>query len=212
MTRIEALTLIGGLSETSKMPGKSYGLPTANCMTGHKLAQQPGTICSMCYANRGHYVTFAHAVLPAQNRRLASLSNPLWVDAMIIALATESWFRWNDSGDIQSVEHLDKIMQVAKRTFWCRHWLATRERKMLKIWLADNVVPENMVVRISATYSDVPVKFLTPLIVPGVCKSNVHNLKKPVGQECPAPKQFNKCDTCRACWDREIETISYHQH
>ena len=157
-------------------------------------------------------MTFARNVLPAQNRRLASINDPLWIDSMVIALATEQWFRWNDSGDVQSVEHLGKIMEVARRTFWCRHWLATRERKMLKIWLADNVVPENMVVRISATYPDIPVKLLTPLIAPGVCKSNVHAAKTPVGYECPAPTQFSKCDTCRMCWDREVPAVSYHQH
>lgn len=33
MRKTIALKLVGGLSDTSKMPGLSFGLPTANCKT-----------------------------------------------------------------------------------------------------------------------------------------------------------------------------------
>lgn len=37
MRKVIALKLVGGLSDTSKMPGLSFGLPTATCLTGSKL-------------------------------------------------------------------------------------------------------------------------------------------------------------------------------
>lgn len=209
MKKSIALKLIGGLGNVSKMPGSSYGLPTAECVTGSELAKIEGTICNKCYAKRGFYAKFAYTVVPAQYRKLNSLTDPQWVEAMIIALKHEVLFRWNDSGDIQSIEHLEKIVQVAVGTPWCKHWLATRERLMIKKWLNQGgVIPENLSIRVSATWTDSPVKHN----LPGVGSSNVHKDKPPVGFECPAPKQHGKCDQCRACWDKSIQTISYKEH
>ena len=54
-SRKDAATIVGGLTQTSKMPGPSYSLPTAACHTGWRMAQIPGSICSKCYANKGFY-------------------------------------------------------------------------------------------------------------------------------------------------------------
>jgi hypothetical protein len=35
------------------MPGYSYGIPAAACITGSQLAKIEGTACSVCYAKRG---------------------------------------------------------------------------------------------------------------------------------------------------------------
>lgn len=207
MRKTIAIKLVGGLSDTSKMPGQSFGLPTKNCRTGARLSKIPGSICSNCYAEKGFYKTFACSVLPAQERRLAALDDPQWVDAMVVSLARENWFRWFDSGDLQSTEMLRKIAEVARRTPHCRHWLATRERRFVREFLTDSDVPDNLVIRVSATFPDVPVK-----PIPGVQEANVHRFKPPVGHECPAPRQNGKCDTCRACWSREVQTVSYHFH
>ena len=56
MKTSEALKIVGGLSKPSKMPGWAYGLPAAECKTGSKLAQVPGSVCSGCYALKGCYV------------------------------------------------------------------------------------------------------------------------------------------------------------
>jgi len=209
MQKIIALKLIGGLSETSKMPGQSYGLPTANCLIGAKLAKVPGSVCSNCYAMKGHYRTFSNVVFPAQQRRLTSISDPQWTDAMVKALEKERWFRWFDSGDLQSTQMLLNIFEVASRTPHCSHWLATRERTFVREALALSHTPDNLVVRVSATFPDVPVR---DLYLDGVNYSNVHKDKPPDGYECQAPKQHGKCDLCRACWSRDVKTVSYESH
>ena len=207
MRKVIALKLVGGLSDTSKMPGQSFGLPTSTCRTGKILSKIPGSICSVCYAEKGFYKTFACSVLPAQERRLAALDDPQWVEAMVVALKRENWFRWFDSGDLQSTEMLRKIAEVARRTPHCRHWLATRERRFVREFLTASDIPDNLVIRVSATFPDVPVK-----PIEGVQEANIHSKKSPVGHVCPAPQQNGKCDTCRACWDRTVQTVSYKLH
>lgn len=207
MNKTIAIKLIGGLSDTSKMPGLSYGLPTANCKTGEKLAKIKGTICNKCYAKRGFYLTYAHTVLPAQQRRLDSLDDPQWIEAMVKALSTESWFRWFDSGDLQSLQMLLNIVEVARQTQHVKHWLATRERAFVRSALKKSDIPDNLIIRVSATWADVPVKAIA-----GVQSANVHEHKPPVGHECVAPKQHGKCDTCRACWDKNVPIVSYKKH
>lgn len=189
------------------MPGPSYGLPTQNCLTGAKLAQKPGSVCSKCYAMRGHYKTFAKSVVPAQQRRLASLIHPQWVEAMVVAIGRAKWFRWFDSGDLQSVDMLKKIAEVARRTPHCKHWVATRERGIVREFLKHSDVPSNVVIRVSASWPDVPVKPLA-----GVQEANVHKDKAPVGYACPARSQGNVCGSCRACWDKSVQTVSYEEH
>jgi hypothetical protein len=189
------------------MPGKSYGLPTANCITGSKLAEKEGTICSECYAKKGFYSVFAHQVVPAQQRRLASIDGPEWVPAMITVLQKETHFRWLDSGDLQSLAMLEKIVEVVRLTPWCKHWIATRERSIVRRFLMKQTVPANAVIRLSATYADKPVKLMK-----GAHGANVHKALPPVGFECRAPKQGGACGTCRACWSRKVELVSYKKH
>ena len=207
MRKTIALKLVGGLSDTSKMPGRSFGLPTSACKTGSKLALLEGSICSSCYANKGFYKTFAHVVVPAQQRRLEAFDHPDWVDAMVKSLDKEKWFRWFDSGDLQSSEMLLKIFEICRRTPKTNHWLATRERSFVREALIHSDVPDNLCIRVSATYPDVPVKPIR-----GVNSANVHDKKDPVGFVCNAPENNGKCDTCRACWDKRVETVSYHKH
>ena len=115
MNKIISLKLIGGLSDTSKMPGKSYGLPTEHCITGSILAKIPGSICNDCYAMKGFYRSFAHTVISAQHRRLVAVNNePQWIEAMVKSLQNERWFRWFDSGDLQSVKMLEDIFEVCR--------------------------------------------------------------------------------------------------
>ena len=61
--------MVGSLSDTSKMPGKSWGINADHCKTGFKLAKIAGTICSVCYAQKGFYTLYP-AVKRAQDTRL----------------------------------------------------------------------------------------------------------------------------------------------
>lgn len=80
----DARAITGGLSFPSKMPGTSYGIPAQACKTGAKLAKVAGSVCHKCYALRGNYQW--PAVKAAQQRRLAAINHPQWVDAMVTEL------------------------------------------------------------------------------------------------------------------------------
>lgn len=207
--KIIPIKAVGGCSKTSKMPCMSYGLPTAECITGSKLAKKEGTVCSKCYANKGHYAMFRKNIQPIQYRRFEAMKRGDWVENMVKVLDNERWFRWFDSGDLPSTLMLSKIVDVARQTPWCNHWLATRERRFIHDWLKNHPegFPDNLSIRISATYPDVPAK-----PVHGCGVGNVHSKKRPSGYECPAPSQGGKCDTCRACWDKSVPAVSYKEH
>ena len=200
--------IAGTLSEPSKMPGFGYGLPAlTSCKTGSKLAEVEGTVCSKCYACKGHYTL--PAVRDAQTRRLKSISNPSWVEAMVqmISRKREKHFRWHDSGDLISLAHLSKICQIAVRLPEYKFWLPTQEHALISEYRKTHgEFPDNLIVRLSASKIDgrPPTTDL--------CTSSVHQNAEPYGHECPAHKQGNKCGSCRACWSKEIKNVSYRSH
>jgi hypothetical protein len=201
MNKDELKQITGGLSKPSKMPGFSYNLPATKCITGAKLVKIPGSVCSGCYALKGRY-RFPN-VKDAMQRRLDSINHPLWIQAMatsIIETKTE-FFRWHDSGDLQSLDHLKKIFEVCKLTPGIQHWLPTRETSIIACIQADEV-PKNLIIRLSAHKVDGKASTFWPWT------STVVTSEK----TCPAAEQENKCKDCRACWDRNIPNIAYGKH
>jgi len=209
MKKIEAIQIIGGdLSATTKMPCKSFNLPAWECKTGSKLAKIEGSVCFNCYAMKGNYTRFP-SVKKAQYKKLGQLFNPAWVNAMVAMIERENnpFFRWHDAGDVQSVKHFNNICEVARKTPNIKHWLPTREHKIINDSVkAGNTIPDNLIVRISATMiDDKPSKTASHT-------STVHNKSNPIGYECPAPDQDGECGDCRACWDTNIKNVSYKEH
>ena len=180
------------------MPGPSYNLPAQGCITGAKLQAIPGSVCSGCYALKGRY-NFSNVRL-ALARRMESLRHPQWVLAMTVLIKGEPHFRWHDSGDLQSAWHLKQIFEVCNATPETSHWLPTREAKFLP--LSTDSIPKNLTIRFSSHMIDQkPVKFW-----PWTSTVSTQAFT------CPASKQGNKCLSCRACWDREVASVSYPKH
>lgn len=223
ITLKRAREIAGGLGSPSKMPGASYGLPIAACNVGAKLRAIGPSVnaagyvnpCGSCYAATGLYKTFAKNVLPAQHKRLGSITHPQWEDAMarLIESATKTvpYFRWHDSGDLQSAEHLSRIARIAERMPHVAFWLPTREARLIRDWLETNVCPPNLTIRISA--------MATPSarsLAEGRKFSTVSTgASVPDGaQRCPAsePDKPSECGDCRACWDTDVPWIDYHAH
>jgi hypothetical protein len=211
MNKTQASIVAGSVTSTSKMPCKSYSLPTVACITGYKMSKIAGSICSTCYANKGNYLQYANNIEPAQHARLDSLHDALWVDAMVAHIGSDSYFRWHDSGDLQGLWHLEKIARVAELTPTCKHWLPTREYSIVKAYITKHgALPKNLIVRLSAMYVDK--KVTIPASLQGqanVTVSNVHT-STPIGHECNSPKQGGKCLDCRVCWS--TKPVSYKMH
>jgi hypothetical protein len=205
MLKKEANKITGGLSAPGKMPEGSYNLPASACQTGAKLREIEGTPCWGCYAFKGRY-NFPN-VKDALARRLESITDPQWVEAMAVLIKGKKHFRWHDSGDIQSVDHLKKIFEVCNLTPDTMHWLPTQERQYLPM----GSYPKNLVIRLSNAKNDTQ---------PGQAWSHwstvVSHQDAPIygatRHLCPAPDQGNNCGSCRACWSKDVKEIHYRIH
>jgi hypothetical protein len=196
------------------------------------LAQVKGTICSVCYAKLGFYNR--HHVKQAHIKRFSRLSaalndglrRKLFENAFIYLLnrrlmdartgpATDpKYFRWFDSGDLQSVKHLDIICNIAKGTPGIKHWLPTQEYRIVLEYLRFNDLPPNLTVRLSGVNLNQARPGLERWLekYPSLVHSAVSSTGKLEGfKSCPAKQQDNKCQDCRACWSRDVKGVVYSE-
>jgi len=217
VTKSEAKLILGsGLSCTSKMPCYSFNLSALDCKTGSKLVGLKGSVCEGCYALSGNYQRYK---LPFKMQpKTEKINNLKWVDAMTKLILNQgskkdsNYFRWHDSGDIQSVEHLRKIVLVCLKTPKVKHWIPTREYRIVKEYLNKyGQFPSNLVLRLSAHMIDknAPMLKYKGQFLP---TSTVHKNKPAFGTECESYKNDNECKECRLCWNPKINNISYKYH
>ena len=247
MTLKAAREIAGSTScRNTKMPGGSFAVSAFACKVGDKLAKIEGSTCHKCYARKLENMRPSVAQGWTANTRkavdLIARDPDQWVAAMVKQVERDArvtgqpYFRWFDSGDLQSVEMLSAICQVAVMTPDVRHWLPTREAGMVKRYRkAGGYVPSNLIIRVSATMvDDAP-------IAAHEHTSTVHRKgSQPHGHACPAnrthaapdgsfevipPETFKAlkrseksaydlghCGNCRACWSAEVPNVSYGLH
>jgi Gene product 88 len=213
MTLTEAIKITGGLSEPSKMPCYSYNLPARECKIGSKLREVPNSVCHTCYAFRGNYGF--KTVQSALDRRLKNTRKTKWVEAMtflINATNSNNYFRFFDSGDLQSARMLKNICKIAENLPHIKFWLPTKEYSLVFNFAKHNKIPDNLIIRLSAYMIDQPI----PNAVREKAKKYgfvfsevTRDLSK---MTCPSKFQQNKCLTCRNCWDKTVETVTYKAH
>ena len=193
----------------TKMPGTTYAVDAFACLTGSKLAKVEGSICSGCYSIRLQKIRPSVDQGYKKNLFKWQVSNTSnWIDAMVFQIlrAKVKEHRWFDSGDLQSLEMLEAIAEVARQTPGVKHWLPTKEYGIYAKYLKTNIEPSNLVVRVSATMIDGnPSKVFKNT-------STVHKNNKAIGFECKARTRGNACGPCRACWDKRIKNVSYPKH
>lgn len=217
----EAEAITGGLSNPSKMPGRAFGISALRCHRGSKLREVQGSVCAACYAMRGRY-RIGPVPAAQENRYQKFLATPRdqWIEAMATDIASKCrakpWFRWFDSGDLQSFEMLQAINEVCKRVPQVRFWMSTRERQFVNR-LRPVEKAGNLVIRVSADLiGQEPPKGFEHTSATLHCPSKAmwkDLIRSTQGSWlCPAPLQDNKCGTCRACWDPATKDVTYRQH
>lgn len=211
----------GDLStKNSKMPGSTFGLSTSGCAVGQALQQVEGSVCSRCYAAKLEklrpsvklgWQRRTDAVLDAiadREKRTAWITGMAQRIHMVADKTGERFHRWHDSGDLQGIEHLNMIVMVALATPSINHWLPTKEKATIKRYLKIvGKFPANLVVRVSsAMIGAEPVAM--------ACGTSTVHRKGEAhhGRECPAYKQGGNCGECRACWDANVQNVSYPLH
>ena len=204
----EAEKIMISLGRASKMPCPTYNTPASLCVTGSKLRKTKGTTCHGCYAMKGNYLY--PNVQQGLTKRFHAFKHPRFVEAMTFMIkrysAKSGYFRWFDSGDLKDIPMLKKIVRICQATPTIKHWLPTREVKVVSDYLKIyKKFPSNLLVRVSSPMIDgKPLKFSYT--------STVHHKEKAIGHDCPSRFQDNECQDCRACWNRKVKNVSYHKH
>lgn len=201
----------GGLSAPSKMPCHSYSIPASECKTGKKLAEVKGSTCYNCYALKGNY-NFSN-VQNAMYTRYSTIQSYMWVEAMVLTIAIfekSGYFRWHDSGDLQDVDHLFKICKVAEYLPEIKFWLPTREYKIVSDYYG--IVPMNLTIRFSAhmnnSYKEIANKEFSSVVI----SEEINAMQGTAICQATRKESTHKCEECRACWDKNVETIAYLLH
>jgi len=199
------------LSKAGKMPCKSWSLQAGDTCPGsiNRDTKEVIEVCKDCYAKSGFY-RMDNVRLPREHNR-KDWKRTEWADEMVQALDTERYFRWFDSGDVYSTALAQKIYEVIRRTPWCKHWLPTKSYTIPKIryWLDRIKSLPNASVRYSSPsthgeyteeHGSVVVQEVTDLV-------GWNN-----AVACEAYTRGGKCDSCRACWDKDVSLILYPLH
>ena len=217
----EAWDLIGGLSFPSKMPCAGYSIPADTCQVGGELQGVVGSTCSNCYACKGFYcMPNVESALWGRYGAVTRATDGEHSQPFIDAFVTVLWamhvrtgvglFRWHDSGDLQSLDHLEIIVRIAKACPHIKFWLPTREYRTVKLWCdLFGDFPPNLTVRLSAHMTDSKASDIY-----GLPTSEVHTTSEArvPGTECLAPLNDGECGACRKCWDIGEYVVSYQQH
>jgi Gene product 88 len=215
----------GGFSNPGKMPGRAWSISAKRCHVGSELRKIAGTVCSDCFALKNNY-RFG-PVQAALARRLAAFErdSERWMEAIIIAIddlalhtKNGKWFRWFDSGDLQSVRMLEILVEIARRLPHVNFWLPTREYKQRKDGTPPIVQsycekhgtewPSNFTVRLSGHFHDMA----GPSRIARELNCVISEVVTGGGFDCPSSRQGNHCGECRRCWSKEEFKVIYRKH
>jgi hypothetical protein len=238
MTISQLEDAVGGLSNPDKMPWLSYNLPASDCKVGSVLQARSGSVCADCYALTGRY-RFPN-VQKAMTKRLKAIQSPDWVGNMSELIRRKSeripadrrYFRWHDSGDIQSFDHLLDIITIARNVPGVQFWLPTKEYGLINRLHKSQrppsqavvKIPSNLCIRVSAPDIDqyLPVQSYdknapwrnTSAVVPYSEDERWDIRQAQYTAECPAtvPGEDHHCNQCRACWDTDEPVVTYYLH
>ena len=214
LSKSAARLLAGYVSiANGKMPGSSYACDPFQCNTGSKLREVKGSTCSGCYSVNLWRIHPSVAQGYAKNQlMLETASIEDFVDGAVSQIVKaakktgQPYHRWFDGGDLPSVDALRRIVAVCLATPQIKHWLPTREVKFVREYLKNDVIPDNLTIRISSPMID-------GAPIPGYTNtSTVHKNMVPEGHICPASRQGGKCGDCRACWAKNVSNVSYPFH
>ena len=203
----------GNISKgNTKMPGTTFAIDAFACRVGSKLAKIEGTPCFSCYARK--LQKLRPSVDQGWKANLAKwqqANKSKWVQAMTFQINrynVDGYHRWFDSGDLQSLEMLRNIIDVALLTPHIKHWLPTQERGIVEAYRKQyGQEPDNLVIRVSASKVDAKT-------MPRFANTSMVFTKhgKALGKECKARTRGNQCGDCRACWSKDVEVIAYPKH
>lgn len=207
------------LSKVGKLGVYSWSLQALNtCPASIKSNGELVDSCKGCYAAFGMY-NYANVKAPREYNKWAWQQDNFVSEFAEILNASHKYFRWLDSGDLYSLALAEKVYEIMKATPETKHWLPTRMHKFAKFKDVLNRMAElpNVVVRLSSdsVMGDLVNKpeglniGTSSTIIP---EQQLSDFEEKGQFICKAYYQEGKCKTCRACYDKNVETIAYVGH
>ena len=134
---------------------------------------------------------------------------------MVKVIKKMPYFRWVDSGDINSPVLARKIWAVIIETPNTQHWLPTRSYKdaaILKQLRAIENLP-NVVVRYSSDSREGGRLDSTQYKNNSTIIQSEDDFIPEKGYSlCRSGERGGKCGSCRACWSTAVSTVAYIAH
>lgn len=207
------------LSKVSKLGVYSWSLQALNtCPASIKSSGELVDSCKGCYAAFGQY-NYPNVKAPREYNKWAWKQDNFVNEFVEILNASHKYFRWLDSGDLYSLALAEKVYEIMKATPETKHWLPTRMHKFdkFKDVLNRMAALPNVVVRLSSDsvmggLVDKPEGLnigTSSTIIPEQRLSDFEGKGQFI---CKAYYQEGKCKTCRACYDKGVETVAYVGH
>lgn len=208
-TLIQARGIVKISKGNNKMPESTFNVDAKRCNVGGKLVKKKGTVCSKCYwlriQNFRKNVDEASKWNYDQTVYYLNTDPDAWVKSVVKQIQGVKYHRWFDGGDLINEKMLAAIIEVAKQTPDTKHWVPTKEVKLVKNYKGE--IPDNITVRVSAPNVD-----QKPLKGFNTTSTVTSDETKYEGHLCPSSKQGNKCLDCRACWSKDVKNVTYIFH
>jgi hypothetical protein len=217
LTLKKSKEICGTISTSNKkLNCPSWSLSPTECITGSKLAKNPKSVCSKCYADRMQ--KFRSNIEVSWNRnhtkymvsKITPESKKEWTNSMIHLIDDSckkmnvNYFRWFVGGDIPDTEFIERAFEIANRMQHINFWLPTKEYSLIKNIDLD-LIPDNLTIRVS-----------NPMINPKSTHSLHPNTSTSFTKDAPIKlgsvcKEY--CEPCNyKCWKKDIKNITYIMH
>lgn len=124
------------------------------------------------------------------------------------------YFRYNDAGDIPSIEYLDMMARIAEKNPDVKFLAYTKKYDLVNQWLdIHGAFPSNLVVRFSywSKFWFVP----NPYNLPGAWvkfKKAKFNPLFPSQIFTCSCKKGQTCSECGICWNTKVHDVAFNQH
>lgn len=221
-------TTISLLTNTSKMPSRSWSLPAGRACPGAKYGAN--SICGTCYAQKGAYAwgpvkraqqaRFEFAIQASKDMTVGLQFVTLMVQAITAEARRQQTrhrrqhgnldgfvpvFRVHDSGDLFSPAYTRLWIAICRQLPTVRFWFPTRSYRI------PNLMPALVTLAALPNVSVRPSALHFGEAAPVIVGLSAGTTAATAGFTCPASSQDGKCLDCRQCWTTDV-VVSYRKH
>ena len=188
-----------------------------------QLKDIDNSICNKCYSDAiEKRYTNAEKSWNNNYQLYINSNNEQWITNFLVLLDSavkktknSNYFRWFPSGDLPSMDFLEKIVTIANKRPNISFWMPTKQMDIVSEYVAFNKVPNNLTIRVSSYM----INQKPPNLALGLTTSTVSEKIDTNKINCPATFKIGseeningKCGSCKMCWSNKVPNIDYKLH